>query len=189
MTIDETAGLVHCDIISISIACSACADAAAAEQSEVGGKAGLHLVVLGHVDAGKSTLRGRLLHDLGLVDQRTVHKHEKAAAQAGKVRQVALKPIMMAEALSLFAVIKAMAAVATFTAIVILRRIRLAMALAMLLCGACGYFVSCCGGGFGDSDVIGCVNCDDNGVISVAMMVVVKLTVTITTVRRRTRGR
>ena len=25
----------------------------------------LHLVVLGHVDAGKSTLMGRLLHDLG----------------------------------------------------------------------------------------------------------------------------
>ena len=27
----------------------------------------LHLVVLGHVDAGKSTLMGRLLHDLGWV--------------------------------------------------------------------------------------------------------------------------
>ena len=25
----------------------------------------LHLVILGHVDAGKSTLMGRLLHDLG----------------------------------------------------------------------------------------------------------------------------
>lgn len=29
------------------------------------GKTRLHLVVLGHVDAGKSTLMGRLLHELG----------------------------------------------------------------------------------------------------------------------------
>lgn len=45
----------------------------------------LHLVILGHVDAGKSTLVGRLLHDLGYVDQRTVHKNVKEAEQAGKV--------------------------------------------------------------------------------------------------------
>mmetsp|Transcript_20395 Transcript_20395/g.56534 ORF Transcript_20395/g.56534 Transcript_20395/m.56534 type:complete len:474 (-) Transcript_20395:108-1529(-) len=63
---------------------SACAEAAAMEHADTGGKPGLHLVVLGHVDAGKSTLMGRLLHDLGLVDQRTVHKHKKEAVQAGK---------------------------------------------------------------------------------------------------------
>lgn len=40
---------------------SACDAANAAEQTQPK----LHLVVLGHVDAGKSTLMGRLLHDLG----------------------------------------------------------------------------------------------------------------------------
>lgn len=40
---------------------SACDTLQAAEQTQPK----LHLVVLGHVDAGKSTLMGRLLHDLG----------------------------------------------------------------------------------------------------------------------------
>ena len=40
---------------------SACGASQAAEQTQPK----LHLVVLGHVDAGKSTLMGRLLHDLG----------------------------------------------------------------------------------------------------------------------------
>lgn len=44
-------------------------------------------MVMGHVDAGKSTLMGRLLHDLGHVSQKEVHKNQKDAAQAGKVRQ------------------------------------------------------------------------------------------------------
>ena len=34
-------------------------------EARSGAKPKLHLVVLGHVDAGKSTLMGRLLHDLG----------------------------------------------------------------------------------------------------------------------------
>lgn len=43
-----------------------CAAAAAAEGAGgQGAKPQLHLVVLGHVDAGKSTLMGRLLYDLG----------------------------------------------------------------------------------------------------------------------------
>ena len=37
----------------------------AAAEARAGAKPKLHLVVLGHVDAGKSTLMGRLLHDLG----------------------------------------------------------------------------------------------------------------------------
>ena len=45
----------------------AAALAATAEAEEAGGKPRLHLVVLGHVDAGKSTLMGRLLHELGCV--------------------------------------------------------------------------------------------------------------------------
>ncbi|PNW73613.1 hypothetical protein CHLRE_13g565750v5 [Chlamydomonas reinhardtii] len=44
----------------------------------------LHLVVLGHVDAGKSSLMGRLLHDLGLVSAKEAHKFQRDAAAAGK---------------------------------------------------------------------------------------------------------
>jgi len=40
--------------------------------------------VLGHVDAGKSTLMGRLLYDLKLVDQRTIDKYRKEADKIGK---------------------------------------------------------------------------------------------------------
>lgn len=47
-------------------------------------KAQLHLVVIGHVDAGKSTLMGHLLHDLGQVNQRTMHKYEMETKKMGK---------------------------------------------------------------------------------------------------------
>jgi elongation factor 1 alpha-like protein len=40
--------------------------------------------VLGHVDAGKSTLMGRLLYDLKVVDQRTIDKYRKEAERMGK---------------------------------------------------------------------------------------------------------
>ncbi|KAH6843116.1 hypothetical protein B0I37DRAFT_212366 [Chaetomium sp. MPI-CAGE-AT-0009] len=41
-------------------------------------------VVVGHVDAGKSTMMGRLLLDLKVVDQRTVEKLQKEARTEGK---------------------------------------------------------------------------------------------------------
>ncbi|KAG0597181.1 hypothetical protein M758_UG318500 [Ceratodon purpureus] len=44
----------------------------------------LHLIVVGHVDAGKSTLMGRLLHLLGRVTQKEMHKNEKESKQQGK---------------------------------------------------------------------------------------------------------
>eukprot|EP00798_Chlamydomonas_sp_ICE-L_P032723 gene32723-3607_t len=47
---------------------------------------GLHLIVLGHVDAGKSTLMGRLLHDLGVLGKKEAHKNAKESAEAGKER-------------------------------------------------------------------------------------------------------
>ncbi len=43
----------------------ALAEASVQDSADKGGKPRLHLVVLGHVDAGKSTLMGRLLHELG----------------------------------------------------------------------------------------------------------------------------
>ncbi|KAK2825533.1 hypothetical protein Q7C36_019460 [Tachysurus vachellii] len=49
-----------------------------------GGKPLLNLVVIGHVDAGKSTLMGHLLYLLGNVNKRTMHKYEQEAKKAGK---------------------------------------------------------------------------------------------------------
>ncbi len=42
------------------------------------------VAVVGHVDAGKSTMMGRLLLDLKLVDQRTIDKYRKEAETMGK---------------------------------------------------------------------------------------------------------
>jgi elongation factor 1 alpha-like protein len=42
------------------------------------------MVVLGHVDAGKSTLMGQVLLQLGHVQKRTIAKYQKQAADVGK---------------------------------------------------------------------------------------------------------
>jgi elongation factor 1 alpha-like protein len=52
--------------------------------AESGGKQHINLVVIGHVDAGKSTINGHLLLLTGRIDQRVVHKHERDAKAAGK---------------------------------------------------------------------------------------------------------
>ncbi|KAK9741629.1 hypothetical protein RND81_03G118300 [Saponaria officinalis] len=44
----------------------------------------LNLAIVGHVDSGKSTLTGRLLHLLGQISQKQMHKFEKEAKQQGK---------------------------------------------------------------------------------------------------------
>lgn len=44
----------------------------------------LYIVVIGHVDAGKSTLMGRLLCEMGEVSQRTLHKYEQESKKVGK---------------------------------------------------------------------------------------------------------
>jgi hypothetical protein len=51
-----------------------------------GGKEKLHcsIVVIGHVDSGKSTTTGHLLYKCGGIDKRTIEKFEKEAAEMGK---------------------------------------------------------------------------------------------------------
>lgn len=44
----------------------------------------LSLVVIGHVDAGKSTTTGHLIYALGGIDKRVIEKYEKEAAEMGK---------------------------------------------------------------------------------------------------------
>lgn len=47
-------------------------------------KALLNLVVVGHVDAGKSTLMGHLLYRLGQVSSKQMHKYEQESRKLGK---------------------------------------------------------------------------------------------------------
>jgi hypothetical protein len=49
-----------------------------------GTKPALNLVVVGHVDAGKSTLMGHLLFLLGEVSDRTIQRFQRDAAKMGK---------------------------------------------------------------------------------------------------------
>ncbi|WAR23246.1 HBS1L-like protein [Mya arenaria] len=49
-----------------------------------GGKDMLNMVVIGHVDAGKSTLMGHVLYQLGSVNQRVMHKYEQESKKLGK---------------------------------------------------------------------------------------------------------
>jgi elongation factor 1 alpha-like protein len=44
----------------------------------------IHLVVIGHVDAGKSTMMGHLLYDLGNIPQKLMHKYEHESKKLGK---------------------------------------------------------------------------------------------------------
>jgi elongation factor 1-alpha len=44
----------------------------------------LNLVVIGHVDSGKSTSTGHLIYKCGGIDARTIEKFEKEAMEMGK---------------------------------------------------------------------------------------------------------
>ncbi|XP_026461336.1 LOW QUALITY PROTEIN: HBS1-like protein [Ctenocephalides felis] len=54
------------------------------EKDRGSSKEQIHVVVIGHVDAGKSTLMGHLLYSLGEVSQRTMHKYEQECKKLGK---------------------------------------------------------------------------------------------------------
>jgi len=47
-------------------------------------KVHINIVVIGHVDAGKSTTTGHLIYKCGGIDKRAIEKFEKEAAQMGK---------------------------------------------------------------------------------------------------------
>ena len=55
-----------------------------ASRSQVKEKTHINLVVIGHVDAGKSTTTGHLIYKCGGIDKRTIEKFEKEAAELGK---------------------------------------------------------------------------------------------------------
>ncbi|KAI8865344.1 hypothetical protein GQ42DRAFT_6350, partial [Ramicandelaber brevisporus] len=47
-------------------------------------KGHVNVVVIGHVDSGKSTTTGHLIYKCGGIDKRTIEKFEKEAAESGK---------------------------------------------------------------------------------------------------------
>lgn len=48
------------------------------------GKVHINLVVIGHVDSGKSTTAGHLIYKCGGIDKRTIDRYEKEAAERGR---------------------------------------------------------------------------------------------------------
>ncbi|PSN40539.1 HBS1-like protein [Blattella germanica] len=54
------------------------------QQDRGNSKEQLHMVVIGHVDAGKSTLMGHLLFSMGQVNKKTMHKYEQESKKLGK---------------------------------------------------------------------------------------------------------
>ena len=47
-------------------------------------KGHINIVVIGHVDSGKSTTTGHLIYKCGGIDKRTIEKFEKEAQEMGK---------------------------------------------------------------------------------------------------------
>jgi Elongation factor Tu GTP binding domain len=47
-------------------------------------KTHINIVVIGHVDSGKSTTTGHMIYKCGGIDKRTIEKFEKEAAELGK---------------------------------------------------------------------------------------------------------
>ena len=45
----------------------------------------INIVVIGHVDSGKSTTTGHLIYKCGGIDKRTIEKFEKEAAEVREV--------------------------------------------------------------------------------------------------------
>ncbi|XP_037085357.1 HBS1-like protein isoform X2 [Pollicipes pollicipes] len=54
------------------------------DKERAGGKQLINMVVIGHVDAGKSTLMGHLLCQLGCVNKKAMHKYETESKKMGK---------------------------------------------------------------------------------------------------------
>ncbi|OAQ23496.1 hypothetical protein K457DRAFT_83395 [Linnemannia elongata AG-77] len=52
--------------------------------TEFFGKEHMNVIFIGHVDAGKSTMGGRILEASGMIDKRTLEKYEKDAKEAGR---------------------------------------------------------------------------------------------------------
>lgn len=55
-------------------------------------KTHINVVIIGHVDSGKSTTTGHLVYKCGGIDQRRLEKFEKTAAQVSKESDLSFPP-------------------------------------------------------------------------------------------------
>ena len=55
-----------------------------AKMSDKGQKDKINLVLIGHIDSGKSTLAGHLIYQLGGIGEREIEKYEKKSVEYGK---------------------------------------------------------------------------------------------------------
>lgn len=54
-------------------------------------KTHINIVVIGHVDSGKSTTTGHLIYKCGGIDKRTIEKFEKEAAEVRQLRGLMMR--------------------------------------------------------------------------------------------------
>jgi elongation factor 1-alpha len=50
----------------------------------------INIVVIGHVDSGKSTTTGHLIYKCGGIDKRTIEKFEKSSGNGKRIFQICL---------------------------------------------------------------------------------------------------
>lgn len=56
-------------------------------------KTHINIVVIGHVDSGKSTTTGHLIYKCGGIDKRTIEKFEKEAAEVRSLSPPPMRPL------------------------------------------------------------------------------------------------
>merc|ERR1711939_500003 len=78
-------GVAHTPIQAITL-CNSTVSKKQKHTTAIMGKEKTHInvVVIGHVDSGKSTTTGHLIYKCGGIDKRTIEKFEKEAAELGK---------------------------------------------------------------------------------------------------------
>merc|ERR1712230_209081 len=78
-------GVAHTPIQAITL-CNSTVSKKKKHTTAIMGKEKTHVnvVVIGHVDSGKSTTTGHLIYKCGGIDKRTIEKFEKEAAELGK---------------------------------------------------------------------------------------------------------
>ena len=55
----------------------------------------INIVVIGHVDSGKSTTTGHLIYKCGGIDKRTIEKFEKEASEVNQPRLFLKFPVYL----------------------------------------------------------------------------------------------
>ena len=65
----------------------------------------INIVVIGHVDSGKSTTTGHLIYQCGGIDKRTIEKFEKEAQEVS-LKFFCLNPLVMRQHVNAYEITK-----------------------------------------------------------------------------------